>query len=159
MITLYHGTNQEFDDIDLGHSRKGKDFGQGFYLSADKQQAEEMAKFKVKILGGEPLVQEYLFDESLLTGEVLRYREFDGYTQEWAEFILANRANRGEAPVHDYDIVYGPIANDNVGQQMRNLIEQNIDLATFLERLKYKKGITYQYFFGTERAIKHLKRV
>lgn len=104
-------------------------------------------------------MQEYLFDESLLTGEVLRYREFDGYTQEWAEFILANRANRGEAPVHDYDIVYGPIANDNVGQQMRNLIEQNIDLATFLERLKYKKGITYQYFFGTERAIKHLKRV
>ena len=38
-------------------------------------------------------------------------------------------------------------------------MEHNIDLQTFLERLKYMKGITFQYFFGTERAIKFLKKL
>ena len=158
-MTLYHGTNAPFDEIDLSRSRKGKDFGQGFYLSADKQQAMEMAQFKLKILGGTATIQEYEFDESQLHGDMLKYKQFDEYTEEWAEFVLANRENMLDTPMHHYDIVYGPIANDNVGQQMRNLKEENIDLKTFLERLKYKKGITYQYFFGTEKAINLLKRI
>ena len=53
----------------------------------------------------------------------------------------------------------GPIANDRVGLQIRNYVEHNIDFPTFLERLKYMKGITFQYFFGTERAIKLLKKL
>ena len=43
MITLYHGSNIEINQIDLSLSRKGKDFGCGFYLNANKQQAIEMA--------------------------------------------------------------------------------------------------------------------
>ena len=43
MITLYHGSNIEINQIDLSLSRKGKDFGCGFYLNANKQQATEMA--------------------------------------------------------------------------------------------------------------------
>ena len=79
---------------------------------------------------------------------------------ELAEFVFANRNNnRGDIPVHDYDIVYGPIANDRVGVQIRNYMEHNIDLPTFLERLKYMKGITFQYFFGSERAIKLLRKI
>ncbi|MBQ8225377.1 MAG: DUF3990 domain-containing protein [Bacteroides sp.] len=40
MITLYHGSNVEITQIDLSLSRKGKDFGCGFYLNASKQQAK-----------------------------------------------------------------------------------------------------------------------
>ncbi len=29
----------------------------------------------------------------------------------------------------------------------------------FLEELKFKKGITFQYFFATEKSIKYLERV
>lgn len=61
--------------------------------------------------------------------------------------------------IHDFDIVIGPIANDKVGVQIRNYFEGNITFDVFLERLKYMKGITIQYFFGTEKAIKHLKRL
>jgi hypothetical protein len=56
-------------------------------------------------------------------------------------------------------VIYGPIANDKVGVQIRNLMEQNIDMNVFLERLKYMHGITFQYFFGTEKAISKLVRI
>lgn len=51
-MILYHGSNVAIDVIDLSKSRPGKDFGKGFYLSAEKQQAIEMAESKVAFLGG-----------------------------------------------------------------------------------------------------------
>lgn len=35
-MILYHGSNVPIDVIDLSKSRPGKDFGKGFYLSADE---------------------------------------------------------------------------------------------------------------------------
>ena len=58
-----------------------------------------------------------------------------------------------------YDIVYGPIANDKVGLQIRKLKDGSIDKAEFLNRLKYMKGVTYQYYFGTEKSIQYLKKL
>ena len=51
----------------------------------------------------------------------------------------------------------GPIANDKVGAQIRRFVEGDITFDTFLERLKFMKGITFQYFFGTQKAIQTLK--
>ena len=158
-MILYHGTNTDFMSIDLNHSQRGKDFGCGFYLSESKTQAEEMAKFKVQLFGGQTIVQSYEFDEAHLNDGTLRFLRFDGYSKDWATFILANRQNKNADNIHDYEIVYGPIANDKVGAQIRNVIEQNIDMVTFLERLKYMKGITFQYFFGSEKAIQMLRRL
>jgi hypothetical protein len=61
--------------------------------------------------------------------------------------------------VHDYDIVYGPIANDRVGVQIGRYEAGDITLDQFLKKLKYMKGITYQYFFGTEKAISKLNKL
>ena len=158
-MILYHGTNTDFMSIDLNHSQRGKDFGCGFYLSESKTQAEEMAKFKVQLFGGQTIVQSYEFDEAHLNDGTLRFLRFDGYSKDWATFILANRQNKNADNIYDYDIVYGPIANDKVGAQIRNVIEQNIDMVTFLERLKYMKGITFQYFFGSEKAIQMMRRL
>ena len=158
-MILYHGTNTDFMAIDLNKSQRGKDFGSGFYLSESELQAEEMAKFKVQLFGGQTVVQCYEFDEDHLSDGTLRFQCFDGYSRDWAEFILANRQNRNAANIHDYDIVYGPIANDKVGAQIRNVMEHNINMDTFLERLKYMKGITFQYFFGSENAIQMLRRL
>ena len=158
-MILYHGTNTDFKSIDLRQSKRGKDFGCGFYLSESKKQAEEMAKFKVQLFGGQAVVQSYEFNESCLSDGTLRYLSFDGYSKDWATFILANRRNSKPDNIYDYDIVYGPIANDKVGAQIRNVIEHNINMDIFLERLKYMKGITFQYFFGSERAIQLLRRL
>ena len=157
-MILYHGTNVVFDEIDITKSKPNKDFGQGFYLSREYTQAMDMAKIKVEQLeSGVPTVITFEADENkMLSLKVLR---FDDYSEEWAKFILLNRNNASRQPAHDYDIVIGPIANDRVGVQLWKYENQSIDLPTLVHNLRNMKGITFQYFFGTERAIKILKRL
>ena len=156
-MKLYHGSNILIDKIDLSKSKPNKDFGRGFYLSDNEEQALEMAKFKTLTLGGEPLISIFEFDENIITNNTLKVKVFQDYSEEWADFVFANR--EGLDNVEEYDIVYGPIANDTVGLQIRKLKSGNIDKAEFLNRLKYMKGITFQYYFGTENAIKTLKKI
>lgn len=159
MIKLYHGSTLNIEHIDLTKSRPNKDFGQGFYLSADYQQAWRMGEFKALTEGGTAVMNTYLFDESLMIFGDLKVLTFDGYTREWAEFIFLNRNNKTTEPAHDYDIVYGPIANDRVGLQISKYDAGDITLEQLLENLKYMKGITFQYYFGTERAISKLQKI
>ena len=158
-MKLYHGSNVDIREIDLTKSMRGKDFGQGFYLSVDEKQAEEMAIFKAKQYDGTPIISTFEFDETVLNYGSLKVKLFTEYSLEWAEFVFANRTNTPDTPLHDHDIIYGPIADDRVGVQIRNLIEKNITLEVFLERLQYIKGITFQYYFGTERATNLLRRL
>lgn len=159
MIQLYHGSTVNINNIDLAKSRPNKDFGRSFYLSADRQQAWRMGEFKALTEGGVPVMNTYLFDEAVLASDELRVLTFEGYTREWAEFIFLNRNNRSTDPAHDYDIVYGPIANDRVGVQIGKYEAGDITLDQFLENLKYMKGVTFQYYFGTERALAKLTKI
>ncbi len=118
-----------------------------------------MGEFKAMMEGGEPMMNEYLFDETLLSTDELRVLTFESYTREWADFIFLNRNNKTNKPAHDYDIVYGPIANDRVGVQIGKYEAGDITLNQFLNNLKYMKGITFQYYFGTECAISKLQKV
>ncbi len=160
MIRLYHGSNVKIEVPDLIHSKPFKDFGRGFYLSPDKQQAWDMAFQKVnQTKEGKAEVTEFLFDETLMTSDELKVLSYPDYCEEWALFVLANRDTQRERPAHDYDIVYGPIADDGVTYQLRRYEGGVISLPRLVEELKYAKGITFQYFFGTERALKLLKRL
>ena len=94
-----------------------------------------------------------------LSSDKTQALELAGYTLEWARFVLMNRKNRTRIQAHDYDIVIGPIANDAVGFQIRRLTSGLIDIDRFMEELKYMKGVTMQYFFGTEKALKYLTRI
>ena len=134
-MKLYHGSNTSIDEIDLKRGRRGKDFGQGFYLSPDRQQAQQMAERTVdREEAGTPTVTTYLFDESiLLKPSDLKVKIFEGYSQEWAEFIMMNRRNKTHIQAHDYDIVY------------------------LIKQLSFIRP-TFQYFFGTERAIQLLQK-
>ena len=159
MIHLYHGSTVDITHIDLENTRPNKDFGRGFYLSEDRQQVWRMGEFKALTEGGSPVMNTYLFDEKVLTSGALKVLTFEGYTREWAEFIFLNRNNPNAEPAHDYDIVYGPIANDRVGVQIGKYEAGDITLDQFLENLKYIKGVTYQYYFGTERALAKLTKI
>ena len=86
MITLYHGSNIEINQIDLSLSRKGKDFGCGFYLNANKQQAIEMAvRTANRMKTGSPIVSAFEFDETILSLDELKIKIFEDYSIEWAE--------------------------------------------------------------------------
>ena len=155
-MILYHGSNMVIDKIDLEMSKPNKDFGKGFYLSENESQAMEMANFKSALLGGEPIVTKFEFNELMMQSSDLRIKIFTDYSEEWADFVFANREGND---VELYDIVYGPIADDKVGLQIRKLKDGSIDKAEFLNRLKYMKGITYQYYFGTEKSIQYLEKL
>lgn len=158
-MILYHGTTVDIEEIDLLKSARGKDFGCGFYLSADSEQAMQLAQFKAFLQNASPKVIAFEFDEKCLIDGTLSVKLFDDYTMEWAHFIYDNRMNSEKENLHDFDIVYGPIANDRVGIQVRELMEGNIDFETFLKKIKYNKGISFQYFFGTSKAIGHLRKL
>jgi len=156
-MVLYHGSTTEIKEIDLSLSKPNKDFGKGFYLSNNFEQAYNMATYKAGLFGTNPLVIKFEFDENLLKSDELNVLTFSEYSKEWAEFVFKNRNQETQDFSHNYDIVIGPIANDKVGVQIRRFVEGDISFDTFLERLRYMKGITFQYFFGTEKAIKMLE--
>ena len=160
MMRLYHGSNIRIDIPDIAHSKPFKDFGRGFYLSADKEQAWEMALQKVsQTQEGKAEVSEFLFDETVMTSEELKVLIYPDYCEDWARFVLKNRSRNVPQLVHDFDIVYGPIADDGVTYQLRRYEGGVISLSRLVEELRYAKGITFQYFFGTDRALKQLKRL
>lgn len=156
-MILYHGSTIDIAEIDLQKSRPNKDFGMAFYLSADKEQAEEMAAFKADFEGGSPVLNVYEFDESLF--QTMRYKHFDEYSSEWAHFVFEHRSEPNGRTLHDYDIVFGPIANDRIGAQITRYKQGYISFNQFIERIQYIKGITYQYAFCTQKAIDQLKKL
>jgi hypothetical protein len=154
-MKLYHGTNAIIEAIDLNQSRVGKDFGIGFYLTPDKLIASRQAERKYVQYGeGEARVFEYDVDEEKLA--TLNVLSFEGYSLDWARFVLKNRKNRTREQLHDYDIVIGPIADDVVGYQIRRVEEGIITEEQFLEEIKYHT-VTIQYLFATEKAVKLLQ--
>lgn len=155
-MKLYHGSDMVIDSIDLNKCKPFKDFGRGFYLSPNYQQAYELAQFRSQLSSKSPVVTEFEFDEALMDSGSMKVKIFNEYSEEWAQFVLDNREGKSD---HTFDIVFGPIANDKVGAQIRLFKEHYINRAQFLERLKYMKGITFQYYFGTPKAISVLKKL
>lgn len=157
-MILYHGSNTMIDVIDLTKSKRYKDFGQAFYLSSEKEQARKMAIAKVVQFGGEESVTSFDFDESSLSSSELSVLCFTEYSREWAEFVFNNR-DENQDFLHSHDIVYGPIADDYIGLQIRELKRQNITFEQFLSNIHYHKGITFQYAFCTQKAIDKLVKL
>lgn len=157
MMNLYHGSNVQIQEIDLTRSKKGRDFGRGFYLNANRQQAFEMAQRTTWRMGwGEPILNSYIFDETNLSNPELKIKIFDTYTPEWAEFIIKNRNNKSDEQCHPYDIVIGPIADDTVGVQIYKYIRGQISVEKLIEELRFKGSHAIQYFFATQKALKYL---
>lgn len=160
-MKLYHGSDTLIEQIDLEMSKPFKDFGKGFYLSAEYNQALDMAKQRVQQKWGEghPVVTIFEFDDSIMTSGELKVKVWEDYCVEWAEFVIRNRDRRQNHPCHDYDIVYGPIADDGVSLQLRRYQSGYLTIEQLVEELKYSEGITFQYFFANDRAISKLTRL
>ena len=156
-MKLYHGSTVSILQIDLSKSRPNKDFGRAFYLSADEGQAMEMALFRAEFEETEPVVNVYDFDDTFF-GK-LRVKRFEDYSVEWAHFVYDHRTEPNGRTLHDFDIVYGPIANDRIGAQITRYKQGYISFDEFLKRIQYIKGITFQYAFCTQRAIDKLVKL
>ncbi|MDE5663018.1 MAG: DUF3990 domain-containing protein [Muribaculaceae bacterium] len=160
MKLLYHGSNVAIEQIDLSRSKRGKDFGQGFYLNANPDQAIAMATRTTRFLNeGIPTLSCFEFDETEASKIGLNIKIFPDYSEEWAEFVVMNRKNDSDVPAHTYDIVIGPIADDTVGVQIRRYIMGYLSASALVEELRFKGDHAIQYFFGTQKAVQLLKRI
>ena len=162
-MILYHGSNVKVTKIDLTKCRPYKDFGQGFYLTDIREQANQMARRVVRMYGGKPWVSAFSFDYTDLTQDEIKMLTFDLPCKDWALFVLNNR-NRSFKLISDalcnqdnkYDIVIGPVANDDITYLFRVFASGLIDIEALVRGLEYKT-LTTQYSFHTERSLKYLQ--
>lgn len=160
MIRLYHGSNVVIEHIDLPRSKRGKDFGKGFYLNSNPDQAMEMAARTTRFLNeGEPTLSCFEFDEEEAIKNGLNIKIFPDYSEEWAEFVVMNRKNNSDIQAHSYDIVIGPIADDTVGVQIRRFLMGYLSASALVDELGFRGDHAIQYYFGTSQAVELLKRI
>lgn len=157
-MLVYHGTNVVIDEIDLTKGTRFKDFGQGFYVTPNSETAQRMAHKKTKLFGGEPTVLVYEFQDEMVEKTGLKMMSFpEKATPEWIRFIDKNRDKQQSRPIHDYDIVIGPIADDGVVVQLTNFRNEILTPEDAARRLQ-DRYLDQQIYFGTPKALELLKK-
>lgn len=139
MITLFHGsyTPVQVPLVKLG--RKKVDFGQGFYLTNLRTQAESWAKTIAERKGrnAQPTVSAFSFDYDAVKSGEYRIKTFESYNLEWLEYVVDCR--KGGMEQQQYDVVEGGVANDNVIDTVEDYENGIITAEQALGQLRYKK--------------------
>jgi hypothetical protein len=158
-MILYHGSNTEIIRVDLGKCRPYKDFGKGFYTSPYEDQARAMARRTARIYGGNPCITIFSLDDSILSQDALKVRVFSAPDIEWAHFVMNNRNRAFADPSspecnmdNKYDIVSGPVANDDLVALLNLFIAGTISNAALAAEMTFRE-MTSQMSFHTDRAI------
>lgn len=147
-MILYHGSNQEVREPRLSYSRKSLDFGAGFYMTTDLEQANSWTIRVARVRKfGAPIVNVYETNERWPSLETLR---FESANRQWLDFVTAHRT--GRATENDCDVVVGPIANDRTIDVLNLYLAGTITQSVALELLLPQK-LKNQYVLKTQRAI------
>ncbi|MDR0605674.1 MAG: DUF3990 domain-containing protein [Bacteroidales bacterium] len=154
-MIVYHGSYTKIDKIDLEKCEIGKNFGQGFYVTKFKEQAESWAKRKGRRYKNDGFVTEFDFNENGFTWFHFKVLRFDEYNIQWLDFVAMNRNPRAVQPVHDYDIVEGPVANDRISSEIDNYLKGKISQEKFLNMLTHSDP-SHQICFCTRRSLQML---
>lgn len=136
---LYHGATVEVREPLISVGRKDLDFGQGFYVTNDRQQAIDWAITKAsRKKNVKPIVNVYDFDiDRFTTVDNYRILVFSGYTKEWLDFISQSR--KGLRPWKSLDWIEGGIANDHVISTVDAYIDGFITPEMAMDRLINEK--------------------
>ena len=136
MITVYHGSAIEVSKPLVVLSRPNLDFGQGFYVTNLRQQAERWASRIATRRLANPVLNIYEFDVDVVETEY-RYLKFASYDKAWLDFIVANR--KGKMLWKGFDVVEGGVANDNVIDTVEDYIRGRMSAeAALVELSKHK---------------------
>jgi len=158
-MIVYHGSYEDLKEIDLSKAKPNKDFGKGFYATNLQKQAELWAKQKGIEKQTNGVVSSFKFNESAYYDDDYKILRFDGYTKEWFRFIVANRKNESPENIHDYDIVEGPVADDFTFGEFDRYLAGVIKEDEFFERLKFKRDISHQICFCTNKSLDTIERI
>ena len=153
-MLLYHGSNIEVSNPQILESDRRLDFGKGFYLTSNFDQAKRWAELTVKRREtGKATVSVFDFDDTSVSD--LKILHFSQAQKEWLEYVTMNRTNQVISH-DDYDIVIGPVANDRTMPVISLYFAGIYDIEETIKRLMPQK-LCDQYAFRTGKAIKKLK--
>ena len=142
-MTVYHGGYQPVKEPEIRIGRNTKDFGNGFYCTIIKEQAQSWAKrYDTKIVS--------IYDVCL--NPKLNILDFKEMSEKWLDFIVACRSGK----MHDYDIVIGAMADDQIYNFISDYMDGVITREQFWVLAKFKYP-THQIAFCSEEALKCLE--
>lgn len=152
-MILYHGSNVVVEHPVVSKGKPSVDFGQAFYVTSDYEQAKRWANQVKRRRGtGIAYISEYEIDDAAF--EKLKVLRFAEPNVEWLRFVAANR--RRSYSGEQYDVVAGPVANDNTMPVVNMYISGFLDEEYAIKRLLPQK-LKDQFAFKTEAAVNLLR--
>ena len=138
-MTVFHGSYTAVTAPEIIRGRYTKDFGYGFYCTLIREQAEKWAKrFETPVLN----TYTVRFSDGM---KILNFREM---SEEWLDFIVACRNGQS----HEYDIVIGAMADDQIYNYISDYMDGSITREQFWVLAKFKYP-THQIAFCTVRSL------
>ncbi len=132
-MIVYHGSTEIVEKPDVIHSYRPLDFGRGFYVTTNPEQATRWAKRKADLSNkATSYLNMYEMSEDAVEGLIVK--TFPEDLLEWIDFVCGCRD--GSEEYKKFDIIKGKVANDKVFRV--------VDL--------YREGI-----FDKERALREIK--
>lgn len=148
---MYHGSIYKIEFPDVKFSKKYLDFGQGFYLTTFQKQAEKWALRKAdRIETGIATVNVYELKDNL---EEYKVKKFDSDNESWLDFVCQCR--KGEDIYKQYDLIIGPVADDDVFKTINMYFRKLWDKTKTLEELRYYK-LSNQICITNQKAVEKL---
>ena len=142
-MTVYHGGYQPVKKPEIRKGRNTKHFGHGFYCTIIKEQAQRWARrYETKVIS--------IYDVRMNNN--LNIKEFTEMSEEWLDFIVDCRSGKD----HNYDIVIGAMADDQIYNFVSDYIDGIITKEQFWVLAKFKYP-THQIAFCTKDALKCLE--
>ncbi len=155
MSKIYHGSIEEVKHPEIRQPSHSLDYGSGFYATTSYEQAKRWVKRRMDDKGvSVGYVNVYELDDEAIKD--MKSLFFEQPTEDWVNFVRKNRTERNFT--HDYDIVYGPVADDSVYTQFTLYEGGIISMQTLIQELKTYKLVD-QYLFHTERSLLAIKFV
>ncbi len=140
---VYHGSNVEVAKPRILQNGFYKDFGYGFYCTDIEKQAKRWAITRK----GDSVINKY----SYTADNALNVLKFETMSDEWLDFVASCRKGID----HDYDIVEGPMADDQIWNYVEGFISGKVTREVFWGLVKFSYP-THQIVFCTEEALKTL---
>jgi hypothetical protein len=151
-MILYHGGTDSIEKPVIRPQSGGRDFGRGFYCMDIRSQAEKWAQRQGRVRKLPAVVNRYEFDMNQAQNKV-NIKIFKEYSEEWLDLVINCRKN--PQYIHGFDIVYGKIANDDVGETVQAVMDGLMPFDFALQKLAFLPS-NNQYCFCTEKSLVYL---
>lgn len=158
-MRIYHGSTFCVEKPNLEILNYRTDFGKGFYTTTDMEQAKRWAKIKkgrLEKTGRSEELHQYINVYEYKEDKKLNILNFTEATEEWLKFVYKNR--QSDELVHQYDIVIGPVADDNLYQVLVNYENGVYDMEETIKRLKTYL-LSNQISFHTLKSLECVKYI